>query len=164
MIIDHIRKEIEQYIELKISVHGDDHLSMISLRDSKIKNILEYLITWKNLADSGLDMPDYYKAKTILLLMKTEDADQRYKELSLKAEPSLSYNLYNIKIGIENDLDYKAAEFLLKNIDGAIELSFLNNCIIKNPTEKYFKYILASFKECKTISKWLMDYIILKLQ
>lgn len=159
-IIESLKKEISKIINIKISIHPEDHLSKISLHDSKIKNVLEYLINYKM---SDFNSRNYWKAKIMLLLMKNSERDQRYKEILNDFPSSAMRNLYRIKLGTEKFLDLNEIEKLVILHGDEIAKDFFERCLKGNPNDVYINYISDQFLSSVSISDWLKSYIIGKM-
>lgn len=157
-----IEQKLDPIIKMKISIHENDFLSNISLFDSKIKNIFEYLIAYRNFHRQKSYM-GYFKAKTLMLLLKTQGSDQRFLQIKDSIKHPAMKNLYEMKIGVEREIDIsQLKEIVLKIKDETLTL-FYDNCIQTTPSSQYFEAIRSEFQSCITIDNWLKSHIQNKL-
>lgn len=162
LIIKDIENKLSNILKMKVSVHNEDHLTNIELPDSKIKNIYEYLIHFLKASVSNKPASDYFKAKIMMLLMKTVERNQRYAALRDEIASASMKNLYNIKIGIEKEIENELLEEMIISHGDATALSFYENCIKGLPDASYMESIHKKFMKCQSISNWLKSYILNK--
>jgi hypothetical protein len=157
-----IEIQLKNIINIKLSIHPDDHFEKISLEDSKLKTIYEYIVYYKNCIITRRTPLNYFKAKTLLLLMKSEEKQQRYFDIYDEVNHPGIVNLYNMKIGITETFQKHFVSDMVAKKGDLIIKSFFDNCIEHQPQEHYFSEIHRRFISAKSISPWLKSYIISK--
>ncbi|MFS2185654.1 hypothetical protein ACCC92_03210 [Mucilaginibacter sp. Mucisp84] len=164
LVIAGLQQQISPLLRIRISIHPEDHLSQISLEDSRIKNIYEYLIHFKNAQDPEHPSVNYLKAKIMMLLLKRTERNQRFADIRAELPGPATANLHAIKIGTEKTIDLQALSRLMDTITDPVTLSFYANCIIADPSPQYYDAIHQQFLDCETVSDWLKNYIISKMK
>lgn len=147
---------------IRVSVHKADSLLKMSIEDSRVLNIGEYLskVINNNLSPDHLS---YIRAKMILLLLRI-NTGERYIDVANRINTYESYKAYRNKIGIESDFSLENAHALLLTSQTRPVKLFLYSCILSNPTEKYTSQIINHLTDCKSIERWLQKYLIAKIQ
>ncbi len=154
-----IEQSLKNILPMKVSIHFDDHLSNISIEHSKVKFIYEYLISYLKTLKFGTENNDYFKAKTIMMLMRTVDNNQRFKQICDEIGGKSINNLYKIKIGEQNEINLSNLTEMIHRNGDQITKSFITNCVNKDPNCQYIDLIRDQFHACTTISDWLKNYI-----
>jgi predicted nucleotidyltransferase len=158
-----LKSSLDRIIKMKISIHPNDFLSSISAKDSKNKNIFEYLIFHRHNRNNPEVLP-YMQAKIMLWLLTRKEGLARFKEISEELNHESAYNLYKIKTGEHRDINIGKLENLIGINGDEIAHSFFENCIIKEPSEEYFSQIQFNFFSSKSIHDWLKARISQKLE
>jgi len=158
---DQIKTKTDQFISMRVSVHPNDDLNKVSFADAKVKNILEYIISYRRDIHLGHAQNEYMKAKTLMLLLNKEEGN-RYAEIRQQFDSPAIDSLYHIKIGTLDKMNIEYAAKLIKEHGDLMARTFFNHCIIQRPSNQFVESILAQFRECHSVGPWLKSYILKK--
>lgn len=148
---------------LNVSVHKDEAISYMSLEDARILAIGEYFAKIR-LSDSNIQYIGYWRAKTILLLLRL-NLNERYKEVAERINSIDALSALAVKLGIESSFTIDHAVNLLQLLrKDSVTREFLHCLLSPKIEQSYCIDIAVRLRQCQSISRWLQDYLISKMR
>lgn len=164
MIQYKLQKDLARLFPLKVSIHSADSLLTMSLADSFILNIGEFIAKTR-MVKIGDASYDHTVAKISLLLLRTYP-EERYSEVACRIGTLEALSALAVKLGGETKFSSDAATQLLKSPSAAssIALEFLERCVLEPAGEDFVKSLRNRLNLCASIQPWLRQYLIRKMK
>jgi hypothetical protein len=156
-----LQADFNSSLALRVSVHGADSLLKMSLSDSFILNIGEFISKTKKLSVGDSDY-DYTLAKIALLLLRSFP-EERYAVVAARIGTSEARLALDVKLGLSSLLPTEKAVFLLRSGANPLLVEFVNECILTKPSTSFVESIRNRVRHCHTIDPWLQEYLIDKI-
>lgn len=146
---------------LRVSVHGADSLLKMSLTDSFILNIGEFISkTW----ELKVNDPDYdYTLAKISLLLLRSFQEERYAAVASRIDTPEVHLALDVKLGRESAFPPEKAALLLRSNGHSIACEFVKECVLARSSPAFVVTICSRIRSCQSIAPWLQEYLISKM-
>jgi len=156
-----LQADIGNSMLLRVSVHGADSLLKMSLADSFILNIGEFISKTRELKAGD---PDYdYTLAKITLLLSRSFPEERYAAVAARIDAPEVHLALNVKLGLESVFPPEKAELLLRSSAYPIVREFVAGHIMGAPSPAFVDTIRNRVRHCQSIDLWLQEYLVSKM-
>lgn len=156
-----LQAEFGNSMALRVSVHGADSLLKMSLADSFILNIGEFIAKTRELKEGDPDY-DYTLAKITLLLLRSFP-EERYAAVAARiGTPEVRLAL-DVKLGLKSAFPVEKAALLLRTSAYPIVREFVDEYVLTIPSPVFVDMIRNRVRRCQSIDLWLQEYLISKM-
>lgn len=156
-----LQEDFGKSMFLRVSVHGADSLLKMSLADSFILNIGEFISKTRTLKAGDPDY-DYTLAKISLLLLRSFP-EERYTAVAVRiGTPEVRLAL-DVKLGLESVFPPQKAAILLHSSANPLVYEFVKECALAMPSPVFVDTIRNRVRGCQSIDPWLQEYLIHKM-
>ncbi len=156
-----LQADFSNSMSLRVSVHGADSLLKMSLADSFILNVGEFVSKTRELKASD---PGYaYTLAKISLLLLRSFPEERYAAVAARiGTPEVALAL-DAKLGLESTFPTEKAALLLRSCTHSLAREFVEECVLMDPSPTFGNTIRNRIRCCKSIDPWLQEYLISKM-
>ncbi len=147
---------------LTTSIHTTISLDKMSMNDSNLLKIGEYITKYREHISLNRSSLDYIRAKiTLLILWQTKN--ESYTDIVNRIGTVEARHALHVKFGIETIFSEQYAEKLIKSNGNNVALEFLDHCLLENPNDNFIQSIIQRLSCSETIDQWLQGYMIEKM-
>ena len=156
-----LQNELSTVLALRVSIHGSDSLLEINLGDSFVLNMGEFIAKTSKISP---EHPEYsYTLAKISLLMLRNFTRERYFNVSKRIRTCEAETAIEVKLGDETHFSTEAASKLLSLSPHSAVKFFVKNCVQKTQNRETIELVKRQVRLCNSISPWLQDYLIFKI-
>lgn len=146
-------------IEMNVSIHPKDSLLKMSLEESRVLNICEFI---SKLGAARSRYLSYHRAKILLLLLR-QSTIERYREVAVRLGTPQAQHALRVKLGQSSRFTIHDSVALASNSRELKMFEFIERCVIQEPTASYLASLVKDLGACTTIDPWLKEHLLGKM-
>lgn len=158
---DALQEDLGNRMVLRVSIHGADSLLKMSLVDSFVLNVGEFISKTQGLNAGDPDY-DYTLAKITLLLLRSFP-EERYGAVAARIGTQEAQLALDVKLGLEAVFPPEKAAMLLHSNACAVAREFIDAYVLGAPSPKFVDTLRKRVRRCQSIDAWLQEYLISKM-
>lgn len=146
-------------IRMNVSIHPKDSLLEMSLEESRILNVCEFV---SKLGTCSLRELSYARAK-ILLLLARQSISERYGDVAARLGTPQSQQALRVKLGQSSRFTIPDSVAIACSSGQVKAVELIEQCVVQQPTSSYLASLIKDLRSCTTIDSWLKQHLLGKL-
>ncbi|MEA2206797.1 MAG: hypothetical protein QOE77_3573 [Blastocatellia bacterium] len=146
---------------MKVSIHPADSLLKMTLEDSFVLNIGEF-IAKTHMRATNEPLYEHTLAKISLLLLRIHTTE-RYTDIAYRIGTREAFSALSVKLGATTGFPLQAARRLLKLGSTSFSSEFFERCVLQRANADFLYLLRNRIQLCSSIELWLQEYLIAKI-